>query len=147
MQLIPLTEQHLAQIKQIVASQQLPVVDIGAHIRFFGFQQAANKDLMVIGGLELAADGAALLRSVVTLPAYRGRQLGTQFIVALEQYAKMHLHVSAFYLLTTTAAPFFVKLGYQSIDRASVPKAVQQSEEFSTICPASAICMWKAMDG
>jgi amino-acid N-acetyltransferase len=45
------------------------------------------------------------------------------------------------YLLTETAAPFFARLGFTPVDRDAVDEAVQASEEFSRLCPATAAVM------
>ncbi len=137
-----LSPQQLTQIKQIVANQQLPISDIDTHIHFFALQASEQGDIMGVGGLEVYRP-YALLRSVVTLPTYRGQQVGTKLVAALEQYAQEKMQLSTFYLLTTTAAPFFEKLGYLQMERSAVPTSVQQSEEFRTLCPASAVCMGK----
>jgi amino-acid N-acetyltransferase len=46
-------------------------------------------------------------------------------------------------LLTETAPGYFETKGYQQITRADVPEEVQQSSEFSHVCPQSAIVMKK----
>ena len=46
-------------------------------------------------------------------------------------------------LLTQTARDFFAHLGYRVIERTEAPEEVQGSEEFRSLCPASAICMVK----
>ena len=45
------------------------------------------------------------------------------------------------WLLTTTAAPFFARLGFATMERASAPQALQASREFAAACPAGATCM------
>jgi amino-acid N-acetyltransferase len=46
-------------------------------------------------------------------------------------------------LLTEAAEQFFHAIGYEAIDRSSVPEAIKQSAEFRSLCPASAVCMTK----
>jgi amino-acid N-acetyltransferase len=48
-------------------------------------------------------------------------------------------------LLTETAQPFFVQLGYQVIERDDAPGEVKRSAEFASLCPASAVCMTKSL--
>jgi amino-acid N-acetyltransferase len=55
------------------------------------------------------------------------------------------LGVKELYLLTTTAEKFFPKLGFDSIDRDNVPTPIQATEEFSSICPSTAVCMVKKL--
>ena len=49
--------------------------------------------------------------------------------------------VRALYLLTTTAAPYFHRAGFQVVARDQVPPEIRQSREFAHACPASAIVM------
>lgn len=90
-------------------------------------------------GLELYADGA-LLRSVVVDSSVQGQGLGRRLTEAALALARTR-GVSSVFLLTTTADPFFARLGFERIGRADVPSSVQQSVEFQSACPASAIVM------
>jgi arsenate reductase (thioredoxin) len=47
------------------------------------------------------------------------------------------------YLLTETAQPYFEKKGFAAIPRNEVPLAVQQSAEFTHVCPDTAVAMQK----
>jgi amino-acid N-acetyltransferase len=49
------------------------------------------------------------------------------------------------FLLTTTAADYFPRLGFARIDRADVPAEVAATVEFTSACPASAIAMSKSI--
>ena len=49
------------------------------------------------------------------------------------------------WLLTTSAPGFFAKLGFSDVDRASVPAAIAASEEFTHLCPDTAVCMVRAL--
>jgi amino-acid N-acetyltransferase len=51
------------------------------------------------------------------------------------------LGVPAVFLLTTTAENFFPKFDFSRIDRSQVPATVQDSVEFRSACPASAVVM------
>jgi amino-acid N-acetyltransferase len=53
--------------------------------------------------------------------------------------------IQALYLFTETASDFFHHKGYERVDRAEVPEAVQQSSEFSHVCPQSALVMRKKL--
>lgn len=48
-------------------------------------------------------------------------------------------------LLTETAKQFFEHQGYSVLDRSDVPRDLQESEEFRSLCPASATCMAKTL--
>jgi len=105
----------------------------------------ARRDEAVVGSaaLEVYADGA-LLRSVAVDPGVQGLGLGHQLTEAATARA-IELGVPALYLLTTTAERFFPKFGFSRIDRAEVPASVQQSIEFTSACPASAVAMRKLL--
>jgi amino-acid N-acetyltransferase len=97
--------------------------------------------LVACVGLEIHGD-TALLRSLAVAPAHRQHGVGSAAVVAAERLARRH-EVKRIYLLTTTAASFFDARGYQRRERASAPPALQRTTEFSTLCPASAVCMAK----
>ncbi|MBU0462906.1 MAG: GNAT family N-acetyltransferase [Proteobacteria bacterium] len=83
-----------------------------------------------------------LLRSLAVHPNHRKNGLGKRLLNDLESFAQAN-GIKAIYLLTTTAADFFLKSGYQVSLRAAVPKAILDTEEFKNICPSSSICMYK----
>lgn len=87
---------------------------------------------------------AALLRSVVVAANRRGTGVGQRIVGELEQRARVS-GVRELVLLTQTAAPFFAHHGYRIVERGKVSAAVQASEEFRSICPASATCMLKTL--
>jgi amino-acid N-acetyltransferase len=49
------------------------------------------------------------------------------------------------YLLTTTAERFFERLGYARVQREAAPVAIQQTQEFSTLCSSSSALMVKRL--
>jgi N-acetylglutamate synthase-like GNAT family acetyltransferase len=86
----------------------------------------------------------ALLRSLAVAPEYRRRGFGHKLVARLEQDAQAG-GVEQLVLLTETAEPLFRSLGYDVIDRRHVNEALKQSAEFRALCPASAVCMSKAL--
>jgi N-acetylglutamate synthase-like GNAT family acetyltransferase len=70
--------------------------------------------------------------------------LGSSLLSALERHAS-RLGVRELVLLTQTAEPFFARHGYARVERASVPKPIQATAEFRSLCPASAVCMSKPL--
>ena len=103
---------------------------------FLAFQQ---DQLVGFGGMEIHGT-FGLLRSMVVLPAFRGKGYGQSICQWLLQKAWDN-QLQAVYLLTETASGFFGKLGFQSLPREEVPLHIQQSEEFARLCPQSATCM------
>lgn len=86
----------------------------------------------------------ALLRSLAVYDFMRGDGWGQKLVEAAEERAR-RAGIASLYLLTTTAASFFERRGYRCIDRASAPAAIQTTTQFSTLCPASSACLYKAI--
>jgi amino-acid N-acetyltransferase len=105
----------------------------------------ARRDGEVIGSaaLEVYADGA-LLRSVAVAPEAQGHGLGHDLVAAAIRMAE-GVNAPAIYLLTTTAAQYFPKFGFEAIARKDVPAGVQTSIEFTSACPASAAVLRKRL--
>ncbi len=49
------------------------------------------------------------------------------------------------YLLTSTTERFFERLGYARVVREAAPVAIQQTQEFSTLCPSNSAFMLKRL--
>lgn len=137
----PLAPWERDGLKAALKKAGLPTGDMDAPgRRFWRFEE---KDIPVgFGGLELH-DGAALLRSLVTLPPMRGQGLGRAITAMLEIEARA-LNCREIYLLTTNEKDFFARQGYQPCNRDEIPPAIGASEQFS-LCPASATVMVKRL--
>jgi amino-acid N-acetyltransferase len=94
-------------------------------------------------GLEIY-DRSALLRSLAVDPRFRKRGFATELTKRAEDFAAS-LNIKELYLLTMTAENFFGKRGYKKADRNSVPPEIQGTAEFQSLCPASSVCMAKAL--
>lgn len=81
-----------------------------------------------------------LLRSAVVSEAARGTGIGSQLAADRLRWSRAQ-GLGDVYLLTTTAAPFFERLGFRPVDRSAVPAEVAAAPEFATICPSSAVVM------
>ena len=88
------------------------------------------------GGFE-GGPAEALLRSLVVRPHARNGGLGTALLDAVEDMA-VAAGVTRLYLLTTTAADFFLRRGYRRIPRDAMPLEIRRTEQFVHLCPASA---------
>ncbi len=99
----------------------------------------------VIGtvGLEVAGD-AALLRSLAVSTSLRRKGCGRELVAAAEALASI-IGVRTLYLLTTTAAPFFARLGYADARRDRAPAAIAALPQFRSICPSTAAFMAKSL--
>jgi len=85
-----------------------------------------------------------LLRSVVVPQARRGQGVGAALVAALAEKART-FGTTRLWLLTTDAADFFAGLGWTVVERANAPQAIRASDQFTTLCPASATLMMREL--
>lgn len=131
------------RVRALLLAAKLPVDDLdegGMH--FFGCGDP-DCPIGVIGLQIFGVD--ALLRSLAVDPAHRGIGAGKALAEAAERRASNAL-VRRIFLLTETAASFFAARGYAAVPRDQAPQCIRETREFSTLCPASAILMTKALD-
>ena len=126
------------KIAALLATADLPLAGAEAHLSDFFL---AFRDDVLIGtaGLERYGD-IALLRSIAVASNEREHGLGKALVQQVLAYATS-LQVRQVVLLTTTAANFFLRFGFQPISRTEFPLAAQASVEFQEACPASATGM------
>ncbi|HET7198094.1 MAG TPA: arsenic resistance N-acetyltransferase ArsN2 [Burkholderiales bacterium] len=131
-------------VRRLLAGAKLPAADLTAsHFEHF-FGCGAEDAPRGVVGLELHGSDA-LLRSLAVEPAARGRGCATALVAQAEQHARLK-GVGRLYLLTTTAADFFARLGYKKTERREAPEAIRATSEFSTLCPASSVLMMKEIE-
>lgn len=138
----PAAARDASGIRALLEHHGLPTRDLASSRAEFVVAYEGEK-LVGAGALE-PFGSAALLRSVVVAADRRGGRLGQRIVRELEQRART-AGIGELVLLTQTAAPFFERQGYRVIERGAVSQAVQASEEFRSLCPASATCMLKAL--
>jgi amino-acid N-acetyltransferase len=142
----PATPTDLATVLGLLAAADLPTGDL-VGTRLDGFLLAARPDGTVLAAIGLEPHGDhGLLRSLVVAPTARGQGLGRSLVGALEDVARAR-GVGTLWLLTTTAADFFARLGYTPATRDAAPPAIAASSEFRRMCPASAAFMQKPLGG
>jgi len=123
----------------LLEENDLPVSDLDFGKHLFAL---LHKDSAVgTGGLEFFGN-CALLRSVSVKKDLHGQGLGKLITKELEEICKKE-GINCLYLLTTTARDFFIKAGYEEIDRECVPSSIKNTSQFSSVCPSSAIVMRK----
>jgi len=110
---------------------------------FLVLKDDPSSTLTGVVGLELINNNA-LLRSLAVIEPHRSKGLATQLLKEIEKYARSN-QVDTLYLLTLTAERFFTKRGYRKTDRKSAPPAIQETAEFKSLCPATAVCMKKLL--
>lgn len=106
---------------------------------FFGLGTKGDPEGIV--GLELFKT-VGLLRSLAVVQSRRRTGLGSKLVAHAEDYARGQ-GIKSLYLLTNTAETFFIHRGYQCTRRDNAPRAIQETREFSEICPVSSILMVK----
>jgi amino-acid N-acetyltransferase len=133
------------QVLELLKSAELPVEDLTDEI-MKNFMVARGKGNSIIGvvGIEMFQENG-LLRSLAVQRACRGKGLGRQLTRKIESLARSN-GIKTLYLLTMTAADFFPKFNYQVIQRDQAPKSIQNTAEFNSLCPVSAVCLCKALD-
>lgn len=131
-----------AAIVDLLESLHLPTVDLP--VMLADFVIAKEKETVVgCGGLELYGS-IALLRSLAVATQLQGQGLGNLLYQAALDLAQ-EKGVEEVYLITTTAADFFLKQGFQKVERAQVPPAIQQTAQFTSVCPSSATIMQRTL--
>ncbi|HEV7284860.1 MAG TPA: arsenate reductase (glutaredoxin) [Kaistia sp.] len=102
---------------------------------FFAYRTSAG-DPVGFGGYEALGDNA-LVRSIVVLPAWRAQALGRN-LAALLQRRAFDAGARRAWVLTSSAAPFFEKIGFKPVARDDAPATVLATRQASSLCPADA---------
>lgn len=133
--------EDVGDVLRLLSKHHLPPDGLSDHI---GTLLVARQGGRIVGSaaLEVYADGA-LLRSVAVAPTLQRHQLGRELTHAAIRLAEDR-RVPAIYLLTTTAADYFPRFGFERVTRGDVP-GVQQSVEFTSACPSTATVMRKLL--
>ena len=140
----PAEAADIPRLKAMLASAGLPSEDVrhGEQDYLLAFRGG-----VLVGSVGLEKHrGVALLRSLAVLPELRRRGLGGQLYDRILAQAQASGAREA-YVLTTTAERFCATRGFERVERASVPEAIQSTAEFRTLCPISAVCMRRALTG
>ena len=137
----PISINTRSEAIQLLQKANLPFEDINDHVSFYALTEKET----IIGTIGLEYDETtALLRSLSVELTERGKGHGENLVQFIEKEAQAK-GIQTIYLLTTTAANFFGKRGYATISRAEVPAFIQQTSEFRSVCPSSAIVMKKQL--
>jgi N-acetylglutamate synthase-like GNAT family acetyltransferase len=134
--------QDLPGIKALLQRSASPTADLEqAHIAFW----VEERDGELTGAIGLQRfDTVSLLRSLAVDASRRGQGTGAELVRLLEARAQAQ-GVEQLVLLTQTAQAFFARRGYGVIAGDAAPAAVRGTEEFRSLCPASAVCMAKVL--
>jgi amino-acid N-acetyltransferase len=130
--------EDLPVVTSLLTEAGLPLAGLDPRL---GQTLIASQEERVVGCVALEVYGkAALLRSLVVAPGIRGHGLGERLAAEVLDLARRE-GVRDVYLLTETASQFFPRFGFLIEDRATAPTTLQQSVEFRSACPASAVMM------
>ena len=127
----PASPTDLDAISALLEASSLPTEGVVDHLASFVVFESDGK-IRAAGCLEVYGK-LALLRSLVVAQASRARGVGGRLEAAARERGVIEV-----FLLTETAADFFVRRGYATVDRGEAPAAIAKTREFSALCPESA---------
>lgn len=129
----------LPGIRSLLRDNDLPFEDI-TQGKIEHFEISVNgASLNGTVGLEVYKKNA-LLRSLAIKKVQQNSGIGSILVKSILRYA-LEKGINKVYLLTNTAEMYFRKKGFITISRLDVPQEITETEEFASLCPASAVCM------
>jgi amino-acid N-acetyltransferase len=137
------TAADLPGVEQLLGDAGLTAVGVQELLPTFMVADTGN-GLAGVAGLEVCCENA-LLRSVAVNEEWRSRGVGRALVNQVVADAESR-GIRALYLLTTTADRYFPSLGFTVTSRDAVPDDVKESEEYRSICPASAVVMVRELE-
>jgi amino-acid N-acetyltransferase len=139
MRITTVTQDNFSKALALINKCNLPTEDITGTTKLF----AAIDNNKVLGTIGVEVYGStALLRSFAVMEEARSKGIGNELLLFLEEYIKQN-GIKKLALLTTTAAEYFARKGFQILDRENTPVEITGSSEFKSTCPSSAIVMKK----
>ena len=125
-------------IAQLLTAYDLPASDIAEHLHNFIVVEDET-GLIAVGGYE-DCDQYGLIRSFAVKPDYKGQRIAERIFDQLTE-AATDSGKQRFYLLTTSASDYFLRLGFAICERDEVPECIKATKQFSELCPGSATVM------
>ena len=123
MNIVPASQNSFSAAIALLKKNNLPTEDLDPGKQIFVVEDG-NKVVATVAVEYNYSD--ALLRSLSVSEEKRKSGIGAELVTFIEDYVQKQ-GVETIYLLTTTAADFFQKRGYQVIDRNSVPRFIQNT--------------------
>ena len=126
-------------VRDLLDGAHLSPASVGTGRTSFFLAEAGGN---VVGTAGLETFGAdALLRSVAVPEHWRNRGIGAALVDAVIDAARRS-RMRRMFLLTETADVFFSRRGFTPAPRhATGNRALEESEQFASACPTSAVCM------
>lgn len=134
------TKEDLRSIVRLLETCELPSNDVDVHLHDFIVAKEADS---VVGCIGMEPEGQ-LLRSLAVDPSHQNRGVAQHLCEELLHHAKEQ-GIQQIFLLTTTAAKFFDKIGFERKDREEAPETIRKNRQFTELCPSSAVLMWKKL--
>lgn len=138
--IIDQAQPHRNAIKALLSAEKLPTIDLPETLDNF-IAAIADAEVIGVAGLEIYGS-FGLLRSVAVRSDFRSQGIAAKLLRRIDALASLK-GITEIYLLTETASDYFERKTFRRIDRTEVPEELQQSSEFSHVCPQSAIVMKK----
>ena len=132
------TARDFSAVERLLTANDLPLAGVPKTLDQFVVAES-NGEIVGVAGLE-PCNNDALLRSVAVNPDWRSKGVGRALVTRAIADAEAR-GCRALYLLTTTADRYFPNFGFHTVDRATVPASVAETEEFTRACPDSAVAM------
>jgi amino-acid N-acetyltransferase len=137
------SREDLEAVRGLIAEAALP--QEGLEDQFGSGYAVAVESGRLVGAAGVERYGRyGLLRSVVTAADRRRCGIGEALVRDRLGWAE-RAGLGSIYLLTTTAAGFFPRLGFAAVERTAVPLEIRTSREFSSVCPSTAVVMRRAL--
>lgn len=139
-QLTAVTASDLDAVRTILQAAGLPTDGVADQFGpGWAVARAGTGALIGAAGVERYGNWG-LLRSVAVLPAWRGGGVGGALARDRIAWARAQ-GLDGLYLLTDTAAEYWLRFGFHTILRDEAPVAVRASVEWAHACPQSAVAM------
>ncbi|MBS1166580.1 MAG: arsC 2 [Proteobacteria bacterium] len=120
-------------------AEGLPTDDLTDPGRQFYVYRTLSGEVVGYAGRELYGKDA-FLRSLVVLPAWRGKGLGKAIVSRIARRAFDEGARTA-WLMTTSAAEYFEAMGFKRVERAEVAAAILETRQAKGLCPATAVVL------
>ncbi len=139
-----LKQTDIERVRELLAGYDLPIDDL-EYSSQEDFWVAEEKGHVIgVGGMD-HNNHIGLVRSLALDKQFQGNGIGKRLYEVVEEDA-WNKGILRLYILTTTAQIYFEKLGYEAIERDIAPIPIQQSNQFSSLCPQSAVLLQKALN-